>query len=392
MRATVEKHKKGTTRPAALAIAWAAVGACIPSLTINAPTPYELILPPGFPLPLIPDDNSLTVEKVELGRHLFYDTRLSANQTQSCASCHRQEHGFAEPLAMSVGSTGESVGRNAPGLANVAYFSTYTWSSRLLTRIEQQMLIPMFQEDPIELGLTGQEEAVLQRFRDDPIYQSLFAAAYPESAEPVTIDHIVKAIASFLRTMIAGGSPFHRAVYGGEDAALSDAARRGAELFFSERLECHHCHGGFHFTQSSVHAGSAFEETSFHNIGLYNVDGAGAYPASDTGLVQFTGEPGDMGKFRAPSLQNVAITAPYFHDGSAATLEEVIAVYEAGGRNIATGPNAGDGRTNPFKSGFIHGFTLTDEERADLIAFLESLTDEHFLSDPRFANPFTALP
>lgn len=368
-----------------------ALGACIPSI-LPEPTPIELSLPPGFPAPLIPDDNPLTVEKVELGRRLFYDVRLSGNGTQSCASCHRPEFGFAEPQATSIGSTGDDTGRNAPGLANIAYFSTYTWSSKLLVTIEQQMLIPMFQEDPLELGITGREEEVLARFRNDAEYPALFAAAFPGHADPVNFDHAVKAMASFLRTMIAGRSPFHRAVYGGEDAALSDSARRGAELFFSERLECHHCHGGFHFTQSSVHAGSAFEETSFHNIGLYNVDGAGAYPASDTGLIRFTGQPSDMGKFRAPSLQNVAVTAPYFHDGSAATLADVIAVYEAGGRNIESGPNAGDGRANPHKSGFIHGFTLTDQERADLIAFLESLTDEEFLTDPRFANPFDAPP
>lgn len=353
-------------------------------------TPYELKLPPGFPAPRIPSDNPLTVEKVELGRHLFYDVRLSGNGTQACASCHRREHAFADPLERSLGSTGSATLRNAPGLQNAAYFSTYTWSSRLLTRFEQQMLIPMFGEDPVELGLTGREDEVLARFRADPRYEALFAAAFPDAADPFTIDNVVKAIASFLRTMISGSSPWHRAIYQGDEGALSESARRGAELFFSERLECHHCHGGFHFTQATVHGTTAFEEGSFQNIGLYNVDGAGAYPPADTGLAKFTGDPADMGKFRAPSLQNVARTAPYFHDGSAATLEDVIAVYEAGGRLIESGPLAGDGRKNPHKNGFVKGFTLTDQERADLIAFLESLTDDEFLNDPRFANPFEA--
>ncbi|NOS99226.1 MAG: di-heme enzyme [Phycisphaerales bacterium] len=372
-------------------------GACVPAPmpgdgTEPPPSTYEFRLPQGFPTPVVPDDNPMTDEKIELGRHLFYDTRLSGNGLQACASCHIPEHGFAEPRTTAVGSTGQVTARNAPGLANAAYYSTYTWSSKLLLRFEQQMLIPMFGEDPIEMGITGNEDVVLERIRDDDRYTTLFAAAFPDDAGAFDFDHIVKAIACFLRTMIAGDSRWHRAIYQGEDAALGDAARRGAELFFSERLECHHCHGGFHFTQATRHDGTVFQEGSFHNIGLYNVNDEGGYPPSDTGLLKFTGDPNDMGKFRAPSLQNVAATAPYFHDGSAATLRDVIAVYEAGGRLLESGPNAGDGRTNPLKSGFIRGFTLTDSERDDLIAFLESLTDDRFLSDPRFGNPFEQEP
>ncbi len=371
------------------------VGACVPVPGPNGgsePEPFEWNLPPGFPTPLVPDDNPMTNEKVTLGRFLFYDTRLSGNGMQSCASCHVRSHGFADPMPTSVGSTGERVSRNAPGLANAAYHSTYTWSSRLLTKFEQQMLIPMFSEEPVELGITGMEDEVLDRFRADADYQAMFTDAFPADDDPFNFDRIVKAIASFQRTMIAGHSPWHRSVYQGEDDAIDDSVRRGAELFFSERLECHHCHGGFHFSQATQHDGTVFQEVSFHNIGLYNLDGQGAYPPSDPGLFQFTGDPDNMGKFRAPSLQNVAITAPYFHDGSAATLEEVVAVYEAGGRLIESGPHAGDGRENPLKSGFIRGFTLTDQERVDLIAFLESLTDETFLADPRFSNPFEEMP
>lgn len=350
-------------------------------------TPYDLQLPAGFPNPIIPDDNPLTVEKVTLGRHLFYDKRLSGNGTESCSSCHQQQFGFADPRVMPLGSTGHATGRNSPGLANALYYSSLTWSSKVLVTFEQQMLVPMFGEDPIELGLTGHEEEVLARFRDDAQYVAMFQAAFPDSRDPINFDNAVKSIASFLRTMVSGNSPWHRAIYQGEDAAISDSVRRGAELFFSERLECHHCHGGFHFTQASTHEGTAFQEGSFQNTGLYNIDGMGAYPAADTGLFKSTGNAADMGKFRAPSLQNVAVTAPYFHDGSAATLEEVIRIYEAGGRNITSGANAGDGRTNPLKNGFVGGFTLTDQERADLIAFLEALTDEEFLHDPRFSEP-----
>ncbi len=343
-------------------------------------------------MPVVPESNPPTAEKIELGRYLFYDKQLSGNGTQACASCHVQRNGFADPWTTSIGSTGQLTVRNAPGLANAVYYSTLTWSSRLVTEFEQQMLIPMFGENPVELGITGNEDLILQRFRENEQYQQLFNLAFPDDEDPYSIDHIVRAISSFLRTMIAGNSRWHQAIYQGEDSALTEPARRGAELFFSERLECHHCHGGFHFSQATRHDGTVFEEVSFHNIGLYNVDGLGAYPAIDQGLVKFTSNPQDMGKFRAPSLHNVAVTAPYFHDGSASTLEDVIMHYEAGGRLLEDGPNAGDGRTNPYKSGFIRGFTLSETEREDLIAFLEALTDETFLADSRFSSPFEAFP
>jgi len=379
-------------------VALIAAGCTAPEVPTPTPTPtptpapFTWNLPPGFPLPAVPAENPMTQEKVELGRRLFHDPRLSGNASQSCASCHVRSHGFADPRAASIGSTGEPTQRNAPGLANAMYYSSFTWSSRLLLKFEQQMLIPMFSEAPIELGLTGREAEALQRLRDDARYPELFAAAFPQDVDPFSIANVIDAIANFLRTMVAGNTPWHRAIYQGDDAALSESARRGAELFFSERLECHHCHGGFHFSQATRHDGTVFDEFAFHNIGLYNVDGQGAYPTSDTGLQQFTGNADDMGKFRAPSLINVAVTAPYFHDGSAATLDEVLDIYAAGGRVIESGPNAGDGRANPHKSGFVRGFTLSEQERADVIEFLNALTDEEFLSDSRFSNPFESQP
>lgn len=228
------------------------------------------------------------------------------------------------------------------------------------------------------------------RLERDPRYGPLFASAFPAVPNPVTWDNIVFALTTFVRTLIAGDSPFDRFVYQDDTEALSPAARRGMELFYSERLECHHCHGGFNFTESSVHADSVFTASRFHNTGLYNVDGAGAYPPNNTGIFAVTGRPADMGRFRPPTLRNVAVTAPYMHDGSIATLEQVIRFYEAGGRTVLEGPYAGDGRANPFKSGFVAGFTLSDAERADLIEFLESLTDATFLTDPRHADPFAA--
>ena len=163
------------------------------------------------------------------------------------------------------------------------------------------------------------------------------------------------------------------------------------ELFFSERLECFHCHGGFNFTDSTTHANTTVERVGYHNTGLYNLGGTGAYPADNTGLFDMTGKRRDMGRFKAPSLRNIAVTAPYMHDGSVATLEEVINNYQRGGRLIEHGPHAGDGRLSPFKSEFVIGFELSESERDDLIAFLESLTDEAVLTDKRFSDPFVNL-
>lgn len=373
-------------------------GAFFPSATlvlalvgcVGAPPedPFPLSLPPGFPAPQVPEANPLTAARIELGRHLFYDERISGNGTQSCASCHRQERAFADGLIQPAGSTGVLHPRNSPSLTNAAYNASLTWANPLLTELEQQILVPLFGEEPIELGVTGHEEEVLARLAAEPRYPALFEDAFPGEPAPIHWDNVVRALASFTRSLISGNSRFDRFVYQNEDEALSPSERRGLELFFSERLECHHCHGGFNFTESSVHAGSTFGAESFHNTGLYNLDGRGSYPPNNTGVYEITGAPSDMGRFRAPTLRNVAVTAPYMHDGSVATLEEVIRIYERGGRLLDDGPYAGDGAENPLKSGFIPGFTLTNEERADLLAFLESLTDESFLTDPRHADPW----
>lgn len=344
-------------------------------------------LPAGFPAPKVPEGNALTQEKISLGRFLFYDVRLSGNEMQSCGSCHEQSKAFADGRVTPEGSTGQALVRNSPGLTNNAYNATLTWANPQLDTLEKQLLVPIFGELPVELGATGKEEEILQRLRDDADYPEMFAAAFPENTE-ISWDHIVKALASFCRALVSGDSPYDRFVYGGDENALSESAKRGMALFFSEELECHHCHGGFNFSLATTHDGAAFESDVFHNTGLYNVDGRGGYPADNTGLYEFTLDPNDMGRFRAPTLRNVALTAPYMHDGSVTTLEEVIRIYEAGGRLIESGPNVGDGRINPLKSGFVTGFALTDAERADLVAFLESLTDETFVTNPAFSDPF----
>lgn len=344
-----------------------------------------LRLPPGFPPPRLVTEPSAA--EVALGRALFYDLRLSGNGTQSCASCHRQELAFTDGRAQAVGSTGQAHARSAMSLANVAYVSALTWANPLLTELAQQALVPLFGEHPVELGLAGREEELLGRLRADPGYPALFADAFPDAADPVSIGGVTQALAGFQRTLISGRSPYDRYTQDKQEDALTAAQKRGMDLFFSERLECFHCHGGFNFSDATVSARSSFDETSFNNNGLYNLDARGAYPPGNQGLFELSGKDRDRGRFRAPSLRNIAVTAPYMHDGSLETLSDVLEHYARGGRLVTSGPRAGDGAQNPNKSLFVRRFELSASEKQDVIDFLRSLTDDEFLHDPRFADP-----
>lgn len=354
-----------------------------------SPTPDVWVwdLPPGFPEPVVPEDNPMRPSKVTLGRALFYDTRLSGNQTYSCGSCHQQALAFTDGLAHAEGSTGELHRRSSMGLTNVAYNPVFTWVDPNNRSLEMQALGPMFGTTPVELGLLGLEEELIRRLREDSAYQTLFPQAFPDDADPFTLDNVTFALAAFERTLISGNAPYDRYVYQGDRSALSASAQRGLDLFFTEKFECYHCHGTFNFSDTVTFKGSAFVEVFFSNTGLYNLDGAGAYPEQDQGLIEITGEDTDMGFFRAPTLRNIALTAPYMHDGSIDTLDAVLEHYAAGGRTVSSGENSGVGSTNPYKSEFVRGFTLTEDERQDMLAFLNSLTDDVFITDARFSDP-----
>lgn len=357
-------------------------------LTYLAPSrDYAWPLPGNLPRPEVPADNPMSEVKAALGRRLFYDARLSQNGTMSCGTCHLQALAFSDGRARAVGATGEPHPRSSMSLVNVAYASRLTWANPLLDRLEDQALVPLFGDAPVEMGMAGREQDILALLRTDDVYADAMPEAFAGDADPYSILNAVRAIAAFVRTIVSFDSPYDRYL-GGDESAMSAAAVRGMDLFFSERLECFHCHGGFNFTDSTTHASERIERVSFHNNGLYNVDGNGAYPADNTGLYDMTGERRDMGRFRAPSLRNIAVTGPYMHDGSIATLDEVIAHYARGGRIIANGHNTGDGRLSPYKSEFIRGFDLSDEERDDLIAFLHALTDESLLHRESLSNPF----
>jgi cytochrome c peroxidase len=349
---------------------------------------YAFGEPDWMPAPMEPVSNPTTAEKVALGRRLFYDVRLSLDQTKSCASCHKQELAFTDGQPVSVGVTGETTVRNSMSLANAAYSPVLTWANPLMHSLETQALVPLIGTEPVELGLAGLEDEMARRLSADPSYVELFGAAFPEIGGEISLASVTRALAAFQRTLISASSPYDRYRYEDDIFALSDAAIRGEALFFSEKFECHHCHNGINFNDTVFHARDANGQRAFHNTGLYNVDGDGAYPARDTGLLDITGRPADMGRFKAPTLRNVAVTAPYMHDGSIATLDEVIDHYAAGGRTVESGPNAGVGSANPLKSSFVPGFEITPDERADLIAFLQSLTDEQFLTDSRYSSPF----
>jgi cytochrome c peroxidase len=359
-----------------------------PLVSELVPVDYDLELPNWMPPPLEPASNRLNAAKAELGRRLFYDVRLSADKTKSCASCHRQELAFTDGLPVSPGVTGQLTPRNSMSLANVAYAPVLTWANPLLYTLEQQALVPLVGQEPVEMGMANLDAELIVRLKAEPLYRELFPKAFPDRSGEISLATVVRALSAFQRTIVSANSPYDRYRYEGDIDAMPDAAIRGEALFFSEKFECHHCHNNINMSDTIRHARAPHPEIAFNNTGLYNIDGKGAYPANNTGIAELTGRPEDMGRFRAPSLRNVAITAPYMHDGSIATLDDVLDHYAAGGRTISQGPHAGIGRDNPLKSSFVPGFDISPEERADLIAFLQSFTDEEFLTNPKFSNPW----
>lgn len=334
----------------------------------------------------MPSTNPFSPVKAELGRYLFHDRRLSGNGTYACASCHQQARAFTDGRTTAIGATGELHRRNSMSLANVVYNSVFNWADSRTTSLEQQALVPMFGRDPIEMGMAGAEDEILAAVAADPDYRRLFPAAFPGEEVPYQMENLVRAIATFERTLVSFDSPFDRYVRQGISTALSPSAVRGMALFFSDRLACAQCHRGFTFAGNARWFGRPPTPLEFHNTGLYNLR-RGAYPETDQGRFEKTARRRDMGRFRAPTLRNIALTAPYMHDGSVATLEEVVAHYSAGGRTLHEGPHRGVGRRNRHKSRLVKRFDLNAGQVVDLLTFLRSLTDERFVTDPAFGDP-----
>jgi cytochrome c peroxidase len=239
-------------------------------------------------------------------------------------------------------------------LANVVYNASFGWNERRWS-LEAQAEVPMYNEQPIEMGLKGREIEVLARLTKNTRDIERFRMAFPAEESPVTVTNIIKAIASFERVLVSADSAFDRYLYQDDRSGMSPSARRGVELFFSNRLRCSECHGSVNLSGPTIFSG--------------------AMPPDPEAFFHDTGVSAKPGRFRAPTLRNIAVTAPYMHDGSIGTLKEVIQHYSRGGR------------PRPEKSGRVSGFAISAAETDDLIAFLESLTDQRFLTNPAFSNP-----
>jgi cytochrome c peroxidase len=366
--------------PLADAAAAAAAGAAAMTVPLDAssPTAFEWQLPPGFPVPWVPADNPMSIAKVALGARLFQEPRLSISGAYACVSCHNPRRAYTDGRARSVGATGEQTRRSAMSLANVAYNAAYTWGDASVDTLEVQMLRPLLNEHPVELGLSHRQAPLIAWLLANDEYRIAFATAFPGEDNRVSLDNLIKAIAAFERTLISGRSAFDRYVFDGDSQAMPPAAKRGMALFYSARAGCAQCHFGLTFAGPIRSVGSPRAAALFANTGLYDLDGRGAYPDSDRGLMEVTHRDADNGKMRVPTLRNVAITAPFMHDGSIATLAGVIDHYAMGGKRQPQRPASAKRRVDRR----VRPLALTAADKLELLAFLASLTDQEFIAAP----------
>lgn len=309
-------------------------------------------LPAGIDAPPpIPADNLVTAAKVELGRQLFFDARLSVDGQVSCATCHNPVMGFTDGRPTSMGVRGQVGGRSAPTVINLAYAQNGVFWDGRAKSLEDQAKGPI--ANPIEMANT--HEAVVSRLNTIPGYRDQFQHVF--GSPEITIDNVAKAIAAFERTVISGNSPWDRFLKG-DATALSDSAKRGWNLF-QNKAKCIKCHAGFNLT-----------DNGYHNLGV-GFD----KPNPDLGRYRVTSGEEDKGRFKTPTLREITYTAPYMHDGSARTLEEVIDFYNKGGIK------------NPQLDQEVKPLNLTNEEKADLVAFLKSLNGEGWQARAPIALP-----
>lgn len=307
----------------------------------SAPSPMHQPLvdvPSGFPTQTHPLDNQPTAERVALGKALFFSKAFSSDNSIACASCHRPEMAFTDGRAVSPGVAGRMGTRNTPSLANVGYLPYYLREGSVPT-LEMQVLVPIQEHNEFDMNILD----VAERLKSDTAIMRMSLQAYARDIDPFVI---TRAIACYERTLVSG-----RSRYDANPSILSSSELRGVGLFFSSRARCSSCHGGFAFTNHT-----------FTNNGLYN-----SY--ADPGRFRLTKVEGDRATFKTPSLRNVAVTAPYMHDGSLTSLEAVVAHYSGGGAN------------HPNKSSLIRVLNLSTSEQQDLVAFLRTLTDENFIAN-----------
>ncbi|HTK86988.1 MAG TPA: cytochrome c peroxidase [Nitrospiraceae bacterium] len=315
-------------------------------------TPYQLQVPFGLEDAdsYVPKDNPLTIEKVELGKLLFFDPRLSADNTISCASCHMPQLAWTDGQQVSIGIHRQLATRNGMTIINRLYSKAQLWHGRSPS-LEAQALNPLHK--PVRMGMPSYE-AEIQKLNAIAGYRMLFRQAFNAD---VTLDGIAKAIAAFERTILSGNSPADRFDIGGDENA-SECAKRGLALFQSKG-RCARCHSGFNFT-----------DELFHNLGIdWDTD------LIDVGRYKVSKDPEDIGAFKTPTLREIARTAPYMHDGRFATLEEVIEFYNTGGTQ------------NPHLSNLMIPLNLTAQEKTDLVEYLRSLNGEGWIVTPPVAFP-----
>ncbi|MDW3647180.1 MAG: cytochrome c peroxidase [Bacteroidia bacterium] len=311
------------------------------------PEPFSLNLPTHFPELISPEGNELTEKRIELGRRLFYETALSLDSSLSCASCHLQTAAFSDHNPISIGINGKKGNRNVPTLANIGYHP-YFFAEGGSPSLEMQMIGPICSDS--ELGFNARE--LITRLAGDSYYDSLAQEAYGRKMD---LFSLTRSIAAFERSLISGNSAYDRFLQG-DPTALSTSAKRGFEGFMG-KWGCANCHSGHLLTNYL-----------FENVGLYK-------EYKDRGRVLISLDEKDVGKFKVPTLRNIALTYPYMHDGSIATLREVIDFYEKGGED------------HPNKHMFVRRRRMSEEDKADLLAFMHSLTDSSFLQNPQFAPP-----
>ncbi|MGB3870981.1 MAG: cytochrome c peroxidase [Flavobacteriales bacterium] len=301
---------------------------------------FELHVPPGWPEPPLRADNPLTVASVKLGKALFFDERLSLDRGISCASCHHPDRAFSDTVALSIGVHGGVGMRNSPSLANVAYHPLLMRDGGAPT-LEQQVFIPIMDEAEMD----ADPQLVLESLCDDPVLTTMSMQAY---GKPLDLYVLTRALANYQRTLLSGTSRYDRFLQG-DATALDDAEVRGMQVF-NGAAQCSVCHAGFDLS-----------DHDFHNVGL------ALDHTADAGRQRVTLNPADRGKFKTPTLRNIALTAPYMHDGSMATLEETIEHFNSGGL------------ADPNKDPLITPLQLSPDQKQDLASFLRSLTDERSL-------------
>ncbi|MFL5729119.1 MAG: cytochrome-c peroxidase [Cytophagaceae bacterium] len=336
-----------------------------PSLVNPAATPYTLSYPAYFGNPVIPANNPTTVEGVLLGRTLFYEVMLSGDNTKSCGSCHRQKNAFADTSAFSLGVTGMNTARNSQGLSNVAWQKALFWDGRA-ANLEAQVPFPI--QNPVELH--QDLSAAVVELQATKIYPPLFKAAF--GTDIITAENIQKAIAQFERTLISSHSKFDEFI-SGNSSALTPQEHNGYLLFSTHPLPQANIRGG---NCGDCHGGYLQKNRDYENNGL---DASFA----DNGYGTFTGNSFDNGKFKVPSLRNIALTAPYMHDGRFNTLQEVLANYN---QHIQQSPTISP-LMNVSNDPAGTDLNLTQQEIDDIILFLHTLTDTTFTKNPEFSDP-----